>query len=100
MWINRKQTNKIFQLLKSRPAILITGARQTGKTTLLQNLNIEADYITFDKELYIKLARDNSYEFLNNFSKTTIFDEVQYVPEIFKEKTKLLPIINVNLNMF
>ncbi|MCG6879333.1 MAG: hypothetical protein LJE96_09330 [Deltaproteobacteria bacterium] len=38
MWVKRRLKNRILQMTASRPALLLTGARQTGKTSLLQRL--------------------------------------------------------------
>ena len=85
MWIKRKFDEKIISMCMSRPAVLLTGARQVGKSSLLQNIDLDLDYITFDKETNIKLVKENSSSFLKSFKKAVVFDEVQYIPELFKE---------------
>ena len=38
----------MIELARNRPAVLLTGERQTGKTSLLQHLFPQADYVSFD----------------------------------------------------
>ena len=85
MYIPRFLTNLYMQLLKQFPAILITGPRQSGKTTFLKHVYADkADYITFDDPLSRSYAKEDPNDFLQNLSdKPVILDEIQYVPELF-----------------
>lgn len=67
------------------PAILLTGARQTGKTTLMKQIAKEYNYsyITFDDIRFLSAARNNPIDFILGLEKPVILDEVQRVPEIF-----------------
>lgn len=49
MWINRLLRKQIETACSSRPAILVTGARQTGKSSLLQRMLPEANYVSLDR---------------------------------------------------
>lgn len=66
------------------PVLLLTGARQVGKTTLLQDLR-EPDrgYVTLDDPLALQLARTDPALFLARFPPPVLIDEVQYAPELF-----------------
>ena len=85
MWIKRSVKEKIIKASSSRPVVLLTGARQTGKSSLLQRIFKDAEYITFDHIRYVEQAKDSPGFFLDQFKGRTILDEIQYVPEIFRE---------------
>lgn len=85
MWVNRNVKDHMLKAVSSRPAVLLTGARQTGKSSLLKKLFPEDEYITFDHLKYIDAAKSSPEDFLSRFKKKTIFDEIQYVPELFNE---------------
>lgn len=84
MWINRDISPVIVDLVSKRPAILITGARQTGKTSLLQHLFPEANYVSFDWPANADEAENNPTSFLSRFDGPVILDEIQYVPSLFR----------------
>jgi len=46
--IDRKLEFALLAALKQFPVVVVTGARQSGKTTLARALMPEADYVTFD----------------------------------------------------
>ena len=65
-------------------ALLLTGTRQVGKTTVLRNLlNDERKYITFDDILSLKLAKEDPYLFFQTHKLPLLIDEIQYAPELF-----------------
>ncbi len=84
MWIERDISPLIRNLVGSRPVILLTGARQTGKTSLLRHLYPDATYISFDLPSNADAAENNPMEFLARFQGQAILDEVQYVPSLFR----------------
>ncbi len=85
MWIERSDTKKIINAVKTRPAILLTGVRQAGKSSLLQRLFKDVEYITLDKILLAEEASENPGKFLQRFDKQVIIDEIQYAPNLFRE---------------
>lgn len=86
MWINRSIFNTIQKTTKSRPVVLITGARQTGKSSLLIKMFPELPYITFDHLRQMDAAKESPAFFLKQHKNhSVIFDEIQYVPELFRE---------------
>ena len=85
MWIPRTLQSKIEDALKTRPVILLTGARQTGKTSLLKNTVKNAEYVTLDNLLTAAGAEENPSEFLGQFKTRVIIDEIQYAPSLFRE---------------
>jgi uncharacterized protein len=85
MWIDRTHSVKLIKAVKTRPAVLLTGIRQAGKSSLLQRLFEDADYVTLDKVLLAEEATDNPVQFLQRFSSQVIIDEIQYAPSLLRE---------------
>lgn len=85
MWIERRNTDKINEAVKTRPVVLLTGVRQVGKSSLLKRLFTEAEYVTLDKILFAQEAEENPSQFLNRFEKQVIVDEIQYAPSLFRD---------------
>jgi len=83
MYIERDLTASLRRGASTRPSLILTGARQVGKTTLLRTAFPEAAYVTFDSLLAIGSAREAPEAFLDRFTGPVILDEVQYVPGLF-----------------
>jgi predicted AAA+ superfamily ATPase len=90
MWFERQIHTRLLSAVKSRPAVLLTGARQTGKSALLQNKFPDTEYITFDHLRFVEAAKESPERFLSRFEGRIILDEIQYVPEIFRELKVLI----------
>lgn len=65
------------------PAVLVTGPRQVGKSTLLQHVAQYYVYVSFDDPLLLAQAKQEPQLFLLNYPENVILDEVQYAPELF-----------------
>ena len=79
-----RQMKPLLQtVIKQFPAVLITGPRQVGKSTLLQHISEDYQYVTFDDPMLLSMARNDPTLFMLNHSGKLILDEVQYVPELF-----------------
>lgn len=77
---------------KQFPVLLLTGARQVGKTTLLRRLASEGRaYVTLDDPLLRRLAQEDPPLFLQRFPPPVLIDEIQYAPG-------LLPIIKMRVD--
>lgn len=85
MWIERDYTNKITEAVRTRPVILLTGVRQAGKSTLLQRLFKDAEYVTLDRIIVAEEAEENPSIFLDRFKNQVIIDEIQYAPSLFRD---------------
>ena len=85
MWIERDYTSRIKEAAKNRPVLLLTGIRQAGKSSLLQKIFKDAEYVTLDKIVYAEEAEKNPFSFLNRFPNRVIIDEIQYAPTLFRE---------------
>ena len=85
MYIPRNITKVYKSALNQFPAVLITGPRQSGKSTFLRTVSNNIPYITFDDPLNREFARNDPNEFLNQFKGgPVILDEIQYVPDILQ----------------
>ncbi len=86
-YINRHLENKVMSLSKAYSAILITGPRQSGKTTMLKRLaekeNIGREYVTLDDIFTRELAKSDPAMFMQLHKPPVLIDEVQYAPELF-----------------
>lgn len=82
-YIHRIIESELKKALKEFPAIVITGPRQTGKSTLLKHTFKNYYYTTFDDPLTRRVASDDPKTFLNQSSKM-IVDEIQYLPGILQ----------------
>ena len=81
----------ISKALRSFPAIVVTGPRQSGKTTLLRWLFSKTHrFVTLeDPDVRIRAKEDPLY-FLKQYKPPVIIDEIQYVPELLSYiKTKI-----------
>lgn len=84
--IYRSLTEKVLAALADSPVVLINGARQAGKSTLVQWL-IEkkhpARYLTLDDAAVLAAASQNPSGFLAGLKEAIALDEVQRAPELF-----------------
>jgi len=76
---------KVEKALKRSPVVLITGARQSGKTTLIKSVGQERgySYVSFDDVRYLSAAKSDPIGFIAGLQKPVILDEVQRMPELF-----------------
>ncbi|MBF0349633.1 MAG: ATP-binding protein [SAR324 cluster bacterium] len=82
MFLSRDLTSVFQQSRKMFPAVLITGPRQSGKTTFLKE-ETAATYCSFDDPLSRDFAKQDPHAFLDQFQgKPVILDEIQYSPSI------------------
>ncbi len=84
MWIKREISPYIEQISSKRPAILITGARQTGKSSLLNRLFPDLPYVSLDVPLEAKQASENGAIFIASHGIPLVIDEIQYAPDLFR----------------
>jgi hypothetical protein len=84
MWIERAIASVVRKAASQFPAIVLTGTRQTGKTSLVRRLFPQATYVTFDIPREAEAAHLDPAGFLNRYDDPLIIDEVQYAPTIFR----------------
>lgn len=79
----RVLTKTIHKALGTFSALVVTGPRQSGKTTLLKNLlNKTHSYVNLDDPDTRMRAKDDPRGFLMQHSPPVVIDEIQYVPEL------------------
>ncbi len=85
MWIDRLLKERVEEACATRPALLVSGARQTGKSSLLQRMMPDAEYVTLDRIALAAEAEENPSRFLDRFKGQVVLDEIQYAPALFRE---------------
>lgn len=64
-------------------AVLVTGARQVGKTTLLRNCKSDLPYVTLDDPIMLASAVSEPGTFFKSSPPPLVVDEIQYAPQLF-----------------
>lgn len=82
MYINRTLEKHIKQLSNQFKVILVTGARQVGKSTLLKHCDSKRNYVTLDDYRAREMAINDPELFLQRYKAPLIIDEIQYAPSI------------------
>ncbi|MCD8200559.1 MAG: ATP-binding protein [Clostridia bacterium] len=86
-YIKRHLEPEILEVSRDYPAILLTGPRQSGKTTMLRKLSEEEGkgrkYVSLDDYDLREQARYDPKGFLQKYSPPVLIDEVQYAPDLF-----------------
>ena len=82
-YIKRDMETTVVSLSREYTCILLTGARQVGKTTLLKALDGNRHYVTLDDLDERRLAKTEPATFLAVHPRPILIDEVQYAPELF-----------------
>ena len=82
MYIQREIESEVLKGAAGFPVITITGARQSGKTTLIKHLFPEKKYISLENPDNYEIAKTDPRGFLNRHLNGVILDEVQRVPEL------------------
>jgi hypothetical protein len=81
--IPRDSEQTIRTLLRGFPVITLTGARQSGKTTLARAVFPDRPYASLEDPDIRRLAQDDPRSFLDRFPDGGVLDEVQRCPDIF-----------------
>ena len=84
MEFRREVSNAVLRLAAHFPAVVVTGARQTGKTTLLTRLFPGHHYVSLDLPAQAQLAEEDPRSFLLRYPPPLLVDEVQYAPGLFR----------------
>jgi len=81
LYVPRHLASTLHRAMATFPAVLVTGARQTGKTTLLRNeLGRTHRYVSLERPDVRLRADADPVAFLDENPPPVILDEVQYLP--------------------
>ena len=84
--LRRHIIDRLLDGLADTPAVLVNGARQTGKSTLVQSAELaeqSRQYLTFDDPGILAAAKRDPNGFVAGLNAPVTLDEVQHVPELF-----------------
>lgn len=84
MWIARQAESVVRRMARQFPAVLVTGARQAGKTSLLRHLFPRTSYLSLDLPANAEAARTAPEDLLERFPAPVIIDEIQYAPSLLR----------------
>ena len=86
-YITRELERKFLKLNGFFKAILVTGARQVGKTTMLKHLaeGTNRTYVSLDNAMIRDLAKSDPVLFFQTYKPPILIDEVQKAPELFEQ---------------
>lgn len=81
-FIPRKLTDVLLNANRHFPAVVVTGPRRAGKTTLLRELFPRAQYVLLEDPDIQMRVRSDARAFLEELQPPVIFDEIQNAPEL------------------
>ena len=84
MWIEREIEPAVRRSARTRPVVVLTGARQTGKTSTLLRLFPNHSFVSLDLPTEAEQAEKEPGSFLRRHPAPAIIDEVQYAPGLFR----------------
>ena len=83
MYINRALEKRITTAGEQFCALIVTGSRQVGKTTMLKHLaDADREYVTLDDPIERETAVNEPALFMERHKPPVIIDEIQYAPNI------------------
>ncbi len=86
-YLERTLERKFLHMSSFFKAVLVTGARQVGKTTMLKHLVAEQSrtYVSMDNAMIRTLAKSDPVLFFQTYKPPIIIDEIQKAPELFEQ---------------
>jgi uncharacterized protein len=81
-YLGRHLEDRLLRHSKAFKIVLVAGARQVGKSTLLNHVFPDIKTVVFDPVQDVYGARSDPDQFLDTFGTPLILDEVQYAPEL------------------
>ena len=84
MYQKRQFEAALEKAIRQSKVVLVTGARQVGKSTTVRELFPNFPYITLDDENELNLALNDRTLFFRDRTYPLIIDEVQYAKELFR----------------
>ena len=89
MYIKRHMEETVRRIAGMFGAVLITGARQVGKTTLLHEIT-DVPYATLDDPVLLQAALEQPGTFFKDNPPPIFVDEIQYAPTLFPQIKMIL----------
>lgn len=83
-WVEREISDTLLQAARTRPALVVSGARQTGKTSLVRRLFPTHSYVSLDLPAKAEQAERDPDAFFAAHPPPVVIDEVQYAPSVFR----------------
>lgn len=102
-YIKREAERKFREMSNFFKVVLLTGARQVGKTTMLKKLADGTDrtYVSLDDIMARELAQSDPALFFQKYKSPVIIDEVQYAPQLFErikvQQRRIRPVLAYRL---
>lgn len=91
MYIQRHLEKQIIEASKYYPVVMVCGARQVGKSTLLNHLRAETrKYVSLDDMNARRLAENDPALFFETYGLPILIDEFQRVPSILLEIKRIV----------
>lgn len=84
MWIRRYIEARLLHAARTRPVVVLTGARQTGKTSTLRRLFPKHAFVSLDLPSEAEQAEKEPAAFLRRHPGPALYDEVQYAPALLR----------------
>ncbi len=84
MWIPRTIEPRLLRSVKTRPVVVLTGARQAGKTSTYLHLFPQYAFVSLDLPAEAEQAEKEPGHFLQRHPPPVILDGVQYAPGLFR----------------
>lgn len=83
MYIHRHLEAMLATASKMFGAVLVTGPRQVGKTTLVRRFANTSNYVTLDDPMQLHAAVEQPATFFKDNKPPVFVDEIQYAPNLF-----------------
>lgn len=86
-YLKRESERKFLKMSSHFKAVLVTGARQVGKTTMLKHLaeGTNRTYVSLDNRMARDLAKSDPVLFFQTYQPPILIDEIQKAPELFEQ---------------
>lgn len=88
--IQRFAKDKLKEFAGKFKAVALTGARQTGKTTLVKQVFNKKPYVSLENPDFRNFALEDPRGFLAGYPNGAILDEIQRVPDLFSYLQEIL----------
>src|SRR5215469_7067045 len=89
-YLARKLTDILTGAARHFPAVVVTGPRRAGKTTLLHHLFREAQYVLLEDPDIQGRVRTDPRSFIEGLNPPVTFDEIQTTPDLLDSLRTLI----------